>query len=149
MSEQVVDIRDRIEKMRTQMTGPKSKVTPVKGSNKDKITTEKLDEKKINSLGSSKKKSSPKRVEQLNARTTEKPMEESYLENRVDDKEIEDNIPKQVYSNYQNQNTFDKEKKSIKLDEDQSFPQFSLNVSNPISWKLMLLIMLGFLFYLF
>ena len=33
-------------------------------------------------------------------------------------------------------------KNLIKLDEDQAFPQFNLNVSNPISWKLMLLIML-------
>ena len=33
-------------------------------------------------------------------------------------------------------------KQSVKFDEKQPFPQFSLNVSNPISWKLMLLIML-------
>ena len=30
---------------------------------------------------------------------------------------------------------------SIKSDDQTTFPQFSLNVSNPISWKLMLLIM--------
>jgi hypothetical protein len=30
---------------------------------------------------------------------------------------------------------------SIKSDDETTFPQFSLNVSNPISWKLMLLIM--------
>ena len=30
---------------------------------------------------------------------------------------------------------------SIKPDDETTFPQFSLNVSNPISWKLMLLIM--------
>lgn len=35
-----------------------------------------------------------------------------------------------------------KKKQSVKFDEKQPFPQFSLNVSNPISWKLMLLIML-------
>ena len=33
-------------------------------------------------------------------------------------------------------------KQSVNIDENQPFPQFSLNVSNPISWKLMLLIML-------
>ena len=31
---------------------------------------------------------------------------------------------------------------SIKSDDETTFPQFSLNVSNPISWKLMLLIMI-------
>ena len=36
----------------------------------------------------------------------------------------------------------DENKQSVKIDEKQPFPQFSLNVSNPISWKLMLLIML-------
>ena len=36
----------------------------------------------------------------------------------------------------------DEKKQSVKFDEKQPFPQFSLNVSNPISWKLMLLIML-------
>jgi len=37
---------------------------------------------------------------------------------------------------------FDEHKKSVKIDDDKPFPQFNLNVSNPISWKLMLLIML-------
>ena len=37
----------------------------------------------------------------------------------------------------------DEKKQSVKIDEKQPFPQFSLNVSNPISWKLMLLIMLN------
>ena len=59
----------------------------------------------------------------------------------IDSKNYE--IPKKIYKNYQNQNTYDKDKKSVQFDQDQqSFPQFSLNVSNPISWKLMLLIML-------
>ena len=47
-----------------------------------------------------------------------------------------------TYKDYHNDNIFDENKKSIKLDENQAFPQFNLNVSNPISWKLMLLIML-------
>jgi len=142
MSEQVVDIRDRIEKMRDQMTDrPKSGVTQEKSTGKNKITSEKLNERKINSLNV-KNKSNEKTIEQLNSRTVEKPKEEIYQENDLD-KKIQENIePKQIYSNYQNQSTFDKDKKSIKIDQDQPFPQFSLNVSNPISWKLMLLIML-------
>ena len=43
---------------------------------------------------------------------------------------------------YQNDRVINEKKESVKFDEKQSFPQFSLNVSNPISWKLMLLIML-------
>jgi len=142
MSEQVVDIRDRIEKMRDQMTDrPKSGVTQEKSTGKNKITSEKLNERKINSLNV-KNKSNEKTIEQLNSRTVEKPKEEIYQENDLV-KKIQENIePKQIYSNYQNQSTFDKDKKSIKIDQDQPFPQFSLNVSNPISWKLMLLIML-------
>ena len=142
MSEQVVDIRDRIEKMRDQMTDrPKSGVTQEKSTGKNKITLEKLNERKINSLNV-KNKSNEKTIEQLNSRTVEKPKEEIYQENDLV-KKIQENIePKQIYSNYQNQSTFDKDKKSIKIDQDQPFPQFSLNVSNPISWKLMLLIML-------
>ncbi len=142
MSVQVVDIRDRIEKMRDQMTDrPKSGVTQEKSTGKNKITLEKLNERKINSLNV-KNKSNEKTIEQLNSRTVEKPKEEIYQENDLV-KKIQENIePKQIYSNYQNQSTFDKDKKSIKIDQDQPFPQFSLNVSNPISWKLMLLIML-------
>ena len=41
-----------------------------------------------------------------------------------------------------NENIVDDNKKNVRLDEDKPFPQFNLNVSNPISWKLMLLIML-------
>ena len=47
-----------------------------------------------------------------------------------------------TYKDYHNDNIYDENKKSVRLDEDQAFPQFNLNVSNPISWKLMLLIML-------
>ena len=49
---------------------------------------------------------------------------------------------KKVYKDYHNENIFDENKKSVKLDKENAFPQFNLNVSNPISWKLMLLIML-------
>ena len=47
-----------------------------------------------------------------------------------------------TYKDYQNENIIDDKKQSVKLDNDKPFPQFNLNVSNPISWKLMLLIML-------
>ena len=47
-----------------------------------------------------------------------------------------------TYDSYQNDRVVDEKKQSVKFDEKQPFPQFSLNVSNPISWKLMLLIML-------
>ena len=47
-----------------------------------------------------------------------------------------------TYKDYQNENIIDDNKKNVRLDEDKPFPQFNLNVSNPISWKLMLLIML-------
>ena len=47
-----------------------------------------------------------------------------------------------TYDSYQNDRIVDEKKQSVKFDEKQPFPQFSLNVSNPISWKLMLLIML-------
>ena len=47
-----------------------------------------------------------------------------------------------TYKDYHNDNIYDENKKSVRLDDDQAFPQFNLNVSNPISWKLMLLIML-------
>ena len=51
-------------------------------------------------------------------------------------------IIKPPIGDYQNENIIDDNKKNVRLDEDKPFPQFNLNVSNPISWKLMLLIML-------
>ena len=57
-------------------------------------------------------------------------------------KKSQRNFSNKTYKDYQNENIFDENKKSVKLDENQAFPQFNLNVSNPISWKLMLLIML-------
>ena len=50
---------------------------------------------------------------------------------------------KKSIDNYQLKNTFDSQNNKIDIDtEPQKFPQFSLNINNPISWKLMLLIML-------
>ena len=40
----------------------------------------------------------------------------------------------------QSESSFEEKSKSV-TQEETTFPQFSLNVSNPISWKLMLLIM--------
>ena len=46
-------------------------------------------------------------------------------------------------SNYQLKNTTDESDKKVNFEKNkQNFPQFSLNINNPISWKLMLLIML-------
>ena len=48
-----------------------------------------------------------------------------------------------TFKDYNVNNLVDENKKNINLDnKNQPFPQFSLNVNNPISWKLMLLIML-------
>ena len=36
-----------------------------------------------------------------------------------------------TYKDYHNDNIYDENKKSVRLDDDQAFPQFNLNVSNP------------------
>ncbi len=161
MTEQVVDIRDRIEKMRNQMSDDKvssnegalskksniQEFSPLQkpSSLKDKNISnqkqnvkpspninqqEELKDKKKNLRGKSNKFTSNEPQEEIsNNNKSEKPKFEEY--------------PSRVYDDYQNKNTFDQEKKSVKFEEtNQPFPQFSLNVSNPISWKLMLLIML-------
>jgi hypothetical protein len=62
--------------------------------------------------------------------------------NKSDFKKNSSSTEQKTYEDYHNDKTFDSQKKAVKFDENQPFPQFSLNVSNPISWKLMLLIML-------
>ena len=145
MTEQVVDIRDRIEKMRTQMSGPDNSRKPVV-SNKGPASVEKLDVSKINiSELSEKKDSESKKTNgpELKQKKNNENVGRSDVPQEEEKEKIEYESPQKTYKDYQNQNTFDKEKKSVKFDEvDQPFPQFSLNVSNPISWKLMLLIML-------
>ena len=152
MTEQVVDIRDRIEKMRYQMSGDKvpessnvkNKVSTVEKLNVSK-PTKNLNEKNKNIEKGNFEKSSIKmnsgnsNFSNKDKRTLDEKINEH--KDSIDSTNYE--IPKKIYKNYQNQNTYDKEKKSVQFDQDQqSFPQFSLNVSNPISWKLMLLIML-------
>ena len=164
MTEPVIDIRDRIEKMRNQMTVPASKVS---------TTETKIENKKIESVSSNK-------AANVNVANLEKKLDKSNFESAnkenirfeqkeksAMDSEVQNLKPKKVeesdvnekiefekrktfenkknyktYDSYQNDRVVDEKKQSVKFDEKQSFPQFSLNVSNPISWKLMLLIML-------
>ena len=54
-----------------------------------------------------------------------------------------ENRQKKSFSNYQQKNTTDENDRKVNFEKnEQNFPQFSLNINNPISWKLMLLIML-------
>ena len=160
MTEQVIDIRDRIEKMRTQMTGSNS------------VAVEKEKKSFHSGAGLSKKNEIPNKIEKLEPLTNlQKPDLAKKIKNKdfsnntnimtkpekVNNKNSESSSPKfsevnfnreekvgsqKVYKDYHNDNMFDEHKKSVKLDDDKPFPQFNLNVSNPISWKLMLLIML-------
>ncbi|MBF91393.1 MAG: hypothetical protein CMP34_01140 [Rickettsiales bacterium] len=152
MTEQVVDIRDRIEKMRYQMSGEKVSESPNlknKASTVQKLninkTTEDLNKRNENiEKGNFEKTSKNMKSETSNFSSKDRDtLNEEIIKQKdsIDSKNYE--IPKKIYENYQNQNTYDKDKKSVQFDQDQQpFPQFSLNVSNPISWKLMLLIML-------
>ncbi len=164
MTEPVIDIRDRIEKMRNQMTAPTSKVssTEIKVENKrvesvlsDKaanINVENL-EKKIdkNKLEAAKQenirinKNEKSAVDSEVQKLKPKKVEESDITEKIEFEKRKTSEAKQnykTYDSYQNDRIVDEKKQSVKFDEKQPFPQFSLNVSNPISWKLMLLIML-------
>ena len=164
MTEPVIDIRDRIEKMRNQMTVPASKVssTEIKVENKrfesvssDKtanINVESLEKKtdKNNSEAANKENIKFNRKEKLTADSEvqnlkPKKIEEPDITEKTEFEKRETFEAKQnykTYDSYQNDRVVDEKKQSVKFDEKQPFPQFSLNVSNPISWKLMLLIML-------
>ena len=164
MTEPVIDIRDRIEKMRNQMTVPASKVSSteikVEGKRIESASIEKAAninvenvEKKID-----KKKLEAANNENIRFSNKEKSIVDSEVQNikpkKVEEPDITEKIEfekrktfeaKQnykTYDSYQNDRVVDEKKQSVKFDEKQPFPQFSLNVSNPISWKLMLLIML-------
>ena len=164
MTEPVIDIRDRIEKMRNQMTVPASKVssTEIKVENKGvesvsrskaaNINVENL-EKKIDKnkleaankenirINKNEKSAVDSEVQKLKPKKVEEPdiTEKIEFEKR---KTFESKQNYKTYDSYQNDRVVDEKKQSVKFDEKQPFPQFSLNVSNPISWKLMLLIML-------
>lgn len=159
MTEQVIDIRDRIEKMRTQIDGSPQKsnhsqnpskvshannLVPKESKDKTmqqidkKIEIEKNDKiKTIQSISNDNAKQN--NSENLNEEQSSETSQQFYkFEEKLRKKESQ----KKVYKDYHNENIFDENKKSVKLDKENAFPQFNLNVSNPISWKLMLLIML-------
>ena len=164
MTEPVIDIRDRIEKMRNQMTVPASKasatekkvennkVGPVSSDKAANINVENL-EKKVDknnfetankeNIIFKKKEKLPIDSEVQNLKKTK--VEESDITEKIEFEKRKTFEAKQNYKtfdSYQNDRVVDEKKQSVKFDEKQPFPQFSLNVSNPISWKLMLLIML-------
>ena len=150
MSEQVIDIRDRIEKMRTQMTG--SSAATAEDKKKQEIIKDQNNEikklEKIQNISPTKKFN-----EGITSKATSnqplKEVEKKKIEFNIDEKVQKLNeqseskkFHQKIYKDYQNENIFDDNKRTVKLDENKPFPQFNLNVSNPISWKLMLLIML-------
>ncbi len=164
MTEPVIDIRDRIEKMRNQMTVPASKVssTEIKVENKivESVSRDKAANINVENLKKKIDKNNPEASNKENIKFNKK-------ENLAVDSEAQKLEPKKVeepnitekiefekrktfearqsyktYDSYQNDRVLDEKNQSVKFDEKQPFPQFSLNVSNPISWKLMLLIML-------
>ena len=164
MTEPVIDIRDRIEKMRNQMTVPASKVSSteikVEGKRIESASIEKAANINVENVENKidKKKLEAANNENIRFSNKEKSVVDSEVQNikpkKVEEPDITEKIEfekrktfeaKQnykTYDSYQNDRVVDEKKQSVKLDEKQPFPQFSLNVSNPISWKLMLLIML-------
>ena len=164
MTEPVIDIRDRIEKMRNQMTVPASKVsateTKVENNEVDNASSHKVTNINTENLEKNIDKNNFEVANKENVRfkTKEKSALDSEVKNlkpkKVDEPDISEKkeFEKQktfeakqnykTYDSYQNDRVVNEKKQSVKFDEKQPFPQFSLNVSNPISWKLMLLIML-------
>tara|TARA_Y100000994_G_C15607331_1_gene407297 strand:- start:200 stop:808 length:609 start_codon:yes stop_codon:yes gene_type:complete len=186
MAEQVVDIRERIEKMRTQIiekTDDSGQVDSLNSSPTSNIIKkpEKFSEnnEKVDNIGNISDKNTEgeqtknnlfkdkvhnvddlEKVEEIiNKKESQKKFEEvgKYQENNNNEPLKEDNsreneeyvkekterVSTKSYKNYHLKNTVDANEKTVEMDEkSQPFPQFSLNVNNPISWKLMLLIML-------
>ena len=158
MTEQVIDIRDRIEKMRNQMSPQEANI---KNSNESSFRSgipnqniAKVEKKTlVEKIDSTQKK--PEIIEEVSFvpnkknETTDSKKEKIDTFEKVTEthkNERKENFKKsesfKTYDDYQNDNIVNEKKESVKIDENQPFPQFSLNVSNPISWKLMLLIML-------
>ena len=161
MTEPVIDIRDRIEKMRNQMTVPASKVssTEIKVENKrfESVSSDKTANINVESLEKKIDKNTSEAANKENIKKEKfkvdsevqnlkpKKVEEPDFTEKIEFEKRETFEAKQnykTYDSYQNDRVVDDKKQSVKFDEKQPFPQFSLNVSNPISWKLMLLIML-------
>ena len=158
MTEQVIDIRDRIEKMRNQMTVPGARtVTEKKVANENPKSLEKknieTEKKKIPEIAKS-EKNEKSNFSDLTSNYAEKKKiiknDEYFPKTNIvekpsaseENKNHQFNSDFKTYSDYQNERVTDEKKQSVNLEDKQPFPQFSLNVSNPISWKLMLLIML-------
>ena len=150
MTEQVIDIRDRIEKMRTQMTSSsnpsnnlKKQQVESKNLQKNSIKIEKMETVAIAKTANEEKIQIPKNevnsFKKLETHKNENFKKEYNFSNMNTNTGTSNT---KTYKDYQNENIVDDNKKNLRLDEDKPFPQFNLNVSNPISWKLMLLIML-------
>ena len=147
MTEQVIDIRDRIEKMRTQMTGSsnnlKKKQVESKKSPENSIKIEKMETVEIVKTSNEEKTQIPK--SEVNLFKKPETFKNENFKKEYNFSNMNTNTGTsntKTYKDYQNENIVDDNKKNVRLDEDKPFPQFNLNVSNPISWKLMLLIML-------
>ena len=151
MNEPVIDIRDRIERMRNQMT-PQSNQSHEKSFQKSSM----IPEPEINKINSEKREFSETLKKDKSTNENKKSIEDDVTERKKEfNKNFEDtetitkiNVEKNDKKNkYFSSNTFQqsedksKEKSKSVAQEETAFPQFSLNVSNPISWKLMLLIM--------
>ena len=150
MTEQVIDIRDRIEKMRTQMTSSsnpsnnlKKQQVESKNLQKNSIKIEKMETVAIAKTANEEKIQIPKNevnsFKKLETHKNENFKKEYNFSNMNTNTGTSNT---KTYKDYQNENIVDDNKKNVRLDEGKPFPQFNLNVSNPISWKLMLLIML-------
>ena len=151
MNEPVIDIRDRIEKMRNQMTPQPSqnKEDSIEKTSKnfekqtDKLDSEKKDFSEISSKDKDVKEHKKSIAEDIVDRKREfnKNFEDTEIITQIN---VEKNDKKKSSfssrANEQSEGNFGEKSKSV-TQEETTFPQFSLNVSNPISWKLMLLIM--------
>ena len=147
MNEPVIDIRDRIEKMRNQMT-PQSSQSQDKSFSKstknlapevNKIESEQRNSDEISSKY--KHSDEPKRSISDDVIEKKKEFNKNFEDNETITKiNVEQNNKTGDYSSSNTSQKSQNKSKSVKQEET-TFPQFSLNVSNPISWKLMLLIM--------
>ena len=151
MNEPVIDIRDRIEKMRNQMTPQSSKrqensiQKPSKSSDPqiEKVGSEEKDISETLNKGKDTNQYKRSISEDIIERKKEfnKNFEDIETITKIN---VEQNNKTGDYfssnTSQKSQNKSEPKSKSVKQEET-TFPQFSLNVSNPISWKLMLLIM--------
>jgi len=153
MNEPVIDIRDRIEKMRNQIT-PQSlqnqdksfqKSSKIHDSELDKIDSEKTNFSETSSKDKHKKEYKRSISDDVTAKKKEfnKNFEDTETITKIN---VEQNNKTGDYfhpnkSQKSEHGSKAKAKSKSVIQEETTFPQFSLNVSNPISWKLMLLIM--------